>query len=278
MIFYFSATGNTRWAAIQMAAATGEKLVYIPDAMTSKTVFDIAKDERLGFVFPVHGWRVPRLVRQFVSQMQVTVNGSSAQGAGAQTYVYAVCTAGDSVGQTMKYLKDAMSSNPCLANIGISAPHSTWSLIMPESYIGLPFMDVDTPKKESYKQMKAAEQLKEICHAVTERQKGIDKQTIGILPWLMSKVIGGFFEHVLITDRHFHVEPSRCTRCGICANVCPVHNIGGGHGHHPQWLHNGQCMTCFNCYHHCPNHAIEFGHQTQHKGQYYYGHKIKQKV
>ena len=31
MIFYFSGTGNTLWAAQQLAEATGEELLYIPD-------------------------------------------------------------------------------------------------------------------------------------------------------------------------------------------------------------------------------------------------------
>ena len=31
MIFYFSGTGNTRWAAIQIGAATQERLINIAD-------------------------------------------------------------------------------------------------------------------------------------------------------------------------------------------------------------------------------------------------------
>ena len=86
----------------------------------------------------------------------------------------------------------------------------------------------------------------------------------------MTKIIGGFFEHVLITDKRFHVEKDKCVKCGICANVCPVGDIKGGKGKTPEWLHHKDCLTCFCCYHHCPHHAIEFGHQTQKKGQYYY--------
>lgn len=33
MIFYFSGTGNTRWAAERVAAATGERLISIADAI-----------------------------------------------------------------------------------------------------------------------------------------------------------------------------------------------------------------------------------------------------
>ena len=32
--------------------------------------FILKENERLGFVFPVHGWRVPRLVREFIRKMK----------------------------------------------------------------------------------------------------------------------------------------------------------------------------------------------------------------
>ena len=80
MIFYFSGTGNTRWAAIRLASATQERLIDIAEEMrrmktsgADKTEpFILKRGERLGFVFPVHGWRVPRLVRDFLSQLVVT--------------------------------------------------------------------------------------------------------------------------------------------------------------------------------------------------------------
>lgn len=65
MIFYFSGTGNTRWAAIQIGAATQERLINIADysdyLSADKAIepFALKEGERLGFVFPVHGWRVP---------------------------------------------------------------------------------------------------------------------------------------------------------------------------------------------------------------------------
>ena len=33
MVFYFSGTGNTRWAAQEVANAIGERLLYIPDEL-----------------------------------------------------------------------------------------------------------------------------------------------------------------------------------------------------------------------------------------------------
>lgn len=275
MIFYFSGTGNTRWAAIQIGAATQERLINIADysdyLSADKDIepFALKEGERLGFVFPVHGWRVPRLVRSFISRLRLKPFGDGIS-PDSKHFCYAVCTAGDSIGKTIGTLNKSLQANHQLQAMGISQPDSTYSLIMPESYVGLPFMDVDPSEKEKRKKEKAAQQLKAICEDLRERKTGISHLTEGPLPWFFTHVVGGFFEHVLITDKRFHVVEERCVKCGICANVCPVGDISGGKGKKPVWLNHDDCLTCFSCYHHCPHHAIEFGRQTQKKGQYYY--------
>lgn len=275
MIFYFSGTGNTRWAAIQIGAATQERLINIADysdyLSADKDIepFALKEGERLGFVFPVHGWRVPRLVRSFISRLRLKPFGDGIS-PDSKPFYYAVCTAGDSIGKTIDTLNKSLQANHQLQAMDISLPDSTYSLIMPESYVGLPFMDVDPSEKEKRKKEKAAQQLKAICEDLRERKTGISHLTEGPLPWFFTHVVGGFFEHVLITDKRFHVVEERCVKCGICANVCPVGDISGGKGKKPVWLHHDDCLTCFSCYHHCPHHAIEFGRQTQKKGQYYY--------
>ena len=290
MIFYFSGTGNTKWAASKLASATHEDLISIAPYMraddSSHTLaepFILKENERLGFVFPVHGWRVPKLVREFIGRMKVQraesdaagsqtlsdISGNSAS-AGSLPFTYCVCTAGDSIGLTIENLNQTISQNPSLQALGITEVKSSYSLIMPESYVGLPFMDVDPKEKEIWKKSKSAQKLAVICEEIFDRKEGVSRLVKGPIPWFFTKVVGGFFENVLITDKRFHVEKDKCVKCGICANVCPVGDIKGGHGEYPEWLHHKDCLTCFTCYHHCPHHAIEFGNQTQKKGQYYF--------
>ena len=290
MIFYFSGTGNTKWAASKLASATHEDLISIAPYMraddsshTSAEPFILKENERLGFVFPVHGWRVPKLVREFIRRMKVqradsdaAENSASAErkalsdAASNRPFAYCVCTAGDSIGLTIENLNEVISQNPSLQALGITEVSSSYSLIMPESYVGLPFMDVDPKEKEIRKKSKSAQELAMICEEIFDRKEGVSRLVKGPIPWFFTKVVGGFFENVLITDKRFHVEKNKCVKCGICANVCPVGDIKGGHGEYPEWLHHKDCLTCFTCYHHCPHHAIEFGKQTQKKGQYYF--------
>ena len=280
MIFYFSGTGNTKWAASRLAAATHDNLISIAPYMRADDTkhdmtepFTLQEDERLGFVFPVHGWRVPRLVREFIANLKIQRAENTEDGKKEETrrpFAYCVCTAGDSIGLTIENLNEVISSNPSLAALGIAAVDSSYSLIMPESYVGLPFMDVDPKEREIRKKEEAAQELAVVCEEIFNRKLGVNRLVKGPIPWFFTKVVGGFFEKVLITDKRFHVEKDRCVKCGICANVCPVGDIKGGHGAYPEWLHHKDCLTCFTCYHHCPHHAIEFGKQTQKKGQYFF--------
>ena len=286
MIFYFSGTGNTKWAASKLAAATREDLISIAPYMRADESshnlaepFILKENERLGFVFPVHGWRVPKLVREFISKMKILREPSDATAENKakaedslknRPFAYCVCTAGDSIGLTIENLNEVISQNPSLQALGITEVSSSYSLIMPESYIGLPFMDVDPKEREIRKKENAAQELAVVCEEIFDRKEGINRLVKGPIPWFFTKVVGGFFENVLITDKRFHVEKDRCVKCGICANVCPIGDIKGGHGEYPVWLHHKDCLTCFTCYHHCPHHAIEFGNQTQKKGQYYF--------
>jgi len=285
MIFYFSGTGNSRWAAIKLASATQERLIDIAEEMRTmkksgaRTTepFILKEGERLGFVFPIHGWRVPRLVREYLSRLQVFLQSNTEQESAIQTkdnsyrpFTYAVCTAGDSIGKAIENLNETIARNTALGRLDIHQVDSSYSLIMPESYVGLPFMDVDSKEKEQRKKNKASSMLNAIIEEVYVKKKGISRLVKGPVPWFFTKVVGGFFEHVLITDKHFHVTKTKCVKCGICANICPVKDIDGGKGEMPKWLHHKDCLTCFSCYHHCPHHAIEFGNQTQKKGQYYF--------
>ena len=256
MIFYFSGTGNTKWAACRLAEATGETLVCMSEHRAGPVVCDLKPGERVGFCFPVHGWRPPQPVRRFVERLCLQ--------AAAGHYVYALCTAGDTIGETMRLFEADLRAR----GIGLDA---VFSLLMPESYVGLPFMDVDTAANEKRKQQEAAARLKAYTADIVARRSSRPRLDVGRWPRVNSRLLGSFFVHCLITDGPFRVDSSRCVKCGICVDVCPVGDVVGGLGHEPRWRHDGSCLTCFACYHHCPHHAIEYGRRTRHKGQYFFG-------
>ena len=272
MIFYFSGTGNSKWAAKTLALETDDTLVSIPEVIKSDCSFTLEKDEHVGFIFPIHGWRVPTIVKEFLTKLTIKTQGENTSH--VKHYCFCLVTAGDSIGKAMERFQQQLKSVTVNDALSLKA---VCSLIMPESYVGLPSMDVDTKEKELEKKERASKQLKEFSNILKQHPHKDSKQIWGWnqlirgpIPYFFSGPVGGFFERFLITDKPFHVDSRRCVKCGICANVCPVSDIKGGLGFEPEWLHNGKCLTCFSCYHHCPHHAIEFGKRTQKKGQYFY--------
>ena len=263
MIFYFSGTGNTKWAASKTAAALDDQHIDIAATLKhadsdSTFSYELKDDEPVGFFFPVHGWRPPLIVKEFVRRLRINQSGS---------YCYVVCTAGDNVGEAVDILEKD------LAEVGIKV-HSAISLIMPESYVGLPFMDVDKPEKEAKKKREADEKLSKFIDDIRQRRHGIRDILIGNWPRINSRLIGDVFIRWIIKDTPFRVDPNRCISCGLCVNNCPVNDMAMDENKHPVWLHNGKCLSCFACYHHCPTRAIEYGGRTKGKGQYYF-EKVK---
>jgi len=251
MVFYFTGTGNTRWAASQIAEALGEELLYIPDLMRqSRYHFTLQQDERIGFCFPTHGWQPPRLVREFIRQLSVETSAK------ADPYCWALTTCGDNMGEAMTIL------NRDLALRGLKAA-SVFALVMPESNVCFSFLHLDSPEKARQKIAIAASQLPDMIDIIRRRQRGVSRLVKGSIPWTYSYVIGGYYNKHLITDSKFWVDKDACVACGLCAKVCPVDDIAGTP---PRWLANGRCTNCLSCYHHCPQHAIHWGKMK--RGQY----------
>ena len=261
MILYFSGTGNTQWIATKIAEAIGETLYNIPD-LIREGKYDIIlnKNERLGFCFPTHGWQPPRIVREFIKQMNIDEGGKP-------HYCWALTTCGDSMGETMTILNKDLSAKHLRAE-------TCFSVIMPESYVCLPFMYTDSKEKEQRKIQQAQLQLGHIIDVITNRQTSVVELEKGATPRLYSYVIGAYFNKKMVTDKKFTVDTDVCIKCGKCAKVCPVDNIKGTP---PVWNHNGKCTSCLACYHYCPVHAVNFGNITRKRGQYYFNKREDQK-
>ena len=277
MIFYFSGTGNTKWVASQIADAIGEELFYIPDLIRKgQYEYEWHEGERIGFCFPTHGWQPPGIVREFIRKLRMIrpprPNGHPSYSGwekDTQAFCWALTTCGDNMGEAMTILNKDMAKNLQL-NTTDGQPlqaETLFSVIMPESYVCLPFMKTDTEEKEAMKIEMATLQLPHIIQIIEERHRGIEELEKGATPRLYSYVIGGYFNKQMITDKKFTVDEDVCIKCGKCAKVCPVDNIKGTP---PAWIHNGRCTCCLACYHHCPVHAINYGSITRRRGQYYF--------
>ena len=256
MIFYFSGTGNTLWAARQIAEATDESLRFIPNELRKDNLsYTMSDDERLGFCFPTHGWQPPHIVREFI-RCSTFRNVK---------YVFALTTCGDNMGHAMRIIRKELRAK----GLPLDA---TFAVVMPESNVCFSFLHLDTPESEQRKIASARDYLPHVCKIIQEKQRGIHELVRGAIPYTYTYVIGDYYNKHLITDRKFWVDTDACIRCGLCARKCPVDDI---EKQPPHWKHNGRCTNCLACYHYCPVHAIHLG--SMKRGQYHFNIREDQK-
>lgn len=241
MLIYFSATGNSRWVARQLAAQTGDELCNLTDVLRSGRRFVLpAGTERVGVVFPVHSWYVPAPVLSFLSTLVVP----------PAAYRYAVCTCGDDVGKGLSRLARRYPLD------------AAWSVQMPNTYV--PMFDLDAPALARQKVDSAVARVARIARAVQRRECVWDVHEGGFA-WLKTYVVYPLFKHFCIGIRAFRADDG-CISCGLCEKHCPVSAVHLSEGR-PVW--NSSCIHCMACLHGCPTNAISYGKGTKDKGQYH---------
>ena len=252
MIFFYSGCGNSRHVAEKVAEATGDQLVYIPQAAREgKTHYAVRPDERVGFVFPIYSWRPPQLVLDFIGGLRLE---------GKPSYVYMFVTYGDDAGLADQVLGKALEA----AGLQLDA---AFGVTMPNTYVNMSFMDVDKPDVVQRKLEEAERRVGEVSGWIAARKRMTDLNRGGA-PRLKTFVVGVGFNK-WVSDKKYRATDA-CVSCGRCAEVCPLQNITIEDGR-PRW--NGHCTHCEACYHYCPQNAVQFGRVTRGKGQYHFDEK-----
>lgn len=242
MICYFSGTGNSRWAAMQLADKTDDKAVDI--IQTAPASLTIETGTRLGLVFPVYAWSYPKIMGDFIKALHIPEG----------VFIYAVCTCGEECGHTMKKLEKLLGK-------GLSAK---MSLPMPNNYIiGA---DVDSIDEEKRKIAEADERLERFSAAVNAGES-MSLLDVGSLAGLKSSVAAWGFNTFATTDKPFFAG-DECIGCSLCEKSCPTDNIIL-RDKKPVW--QGKCIQCLSCINRCPTAAIQYGKATAGRGRYYFG-------
>lgn len=97
MIFYFSGTGNSRYAAEKVGGAINEQAIDMARSrLDEKFTFEVKDQEKIGFVFPVYYYGPPTIVEEFMSKLKIYGN--------EHPYVYVIMTCGSNSGGADKYV------------------------------------------------------------------------------------------------------------------------------------------------------------------------------
>lgn len=79
MVFYFTGTGNSKYIAKKIAEALEEPLISIAEAYrNNEFTYELKENEKLGFVYPVHAWAPPTIVKRFIKKLNLKYTKNTA--------------------------------------------------------------------------------------------------------------------------------------------------------------------------------------------------------
>ena len=242
-IYYFTGTGNSLKVARGLSNRIGNcELVPIAKIWQQKNI--VAKTEKVGFVYPLYFWGLPKIVEEFVKKIDLR----------DVDYIFSVLTRGFTSGRATYDLESILKEKGKILSAG-------FKVTMPDNYT--PKLSIPSKAKQDKKFKRAEIKVEKIAEIVRTNQKKIKKDHF-ITIKLSKGAHNRWLERASSIDKHFSVD-DRCNSCGTCEKVCPVENVRLVNGK-PQWHH--QCQECLACLHFCPQIAIQVNKKTEKQGRY----------
>ncbi len=247
MIVYFSATGNNKYIAERIAAATGDALVSISDCVKNdKYELSLGENEDLGFVTPTYFWGLPSIVTDFFDMLNL-------DDAGGKHYVYHILSYGTSTGTAHAVMEKILHEK------GVEL-QGKFTVRMVDTWT--PMFDL-SDKEKNLKDTEAAEpEIDDVIKKIQAKATGDFNHSKGSA--LISKMVQSEYKVKQATKNFSVLE--RCVGCGLCAENCPLSVIEIQNGK-PVWIKE-KCTLCLACLHRCPQFAIQYANKTEAHGQF----------
>lgn len=241
MVFYFSATGNSRHTANRIAEALGESAVSVLEA---PDVIEV--EDRMIVVYPNYCGGVPYVIADFLKKKKFDI--------AKDAKLILVVTYGNNTGASSSIATKYFKKNTKRIF------DAMYSVKMPDNWT--PVFDLTNAEEVAEINRKADEQIDTVIEKIKADASGdFVNDKLG----KMMEVIYPKFYKTLSKTSHLSVEDS-CIGCGLCAQKCPVGAIEIKDGK-PNWTEKN-CNMCLGCLHRCPKFAIQYDDKTKEHGQY----------
>lgn len=245
MIFFFSGTGNSLWAAKVLGEKTGQPIKSIAAYKDENRV--TCNDAVVGFVFPTYMMDLPWIAKEFLLKLSVSPD----------CYAFIVMTSSHGKsGKAFKNLDHALFVNGAHLSAG-------FNLQMPGNCL------VSTEQENSARLQNAPSQLEQIIQAVENRK--VNFKPDGRKPeknFVSSSFFYGEKSLKRLTMMKNFIVTDKCDGCGICSSICPLDNIQISNG---KAVHGNNCATCYACLHWCPQDAVWIdAPAVRHRPQYHH--------
>ena len=250
MILYFSATGNTRFIAEELAARLGDETLNLLKRIRSKDYSPVRSDKPFVICVPVYVCEIPSFINELIRHTPFEGNKD----------VYFVFTSGGYSGICSSQAK-RLAKKKGLNYMGSA------DFKMPRNYIAnntYPELSTEEIRRRIEDSNKLIPEIAELIYGnqkLVKRSKHV---------WLFELVITLPFTPVWTRIKQgvkkFRVS-DKCIGCKKCANLCPVNVIKPDEKGRPVW-DASMCAHCMSCIQNCPVEAIEYGDITPSKKRY----------
>lgn len=246
MIFYYSGTGNSKYAAKRIADALGDTLLSMNERIKAGDFSPVETGERLVVVTPTYAWRIPRIVRDWLMKTELR---------GAER-IWFVMTCGSEIGDAGRY-NDALCKAKGVGCMG------TAQLVMPENYIAM----FNAPQADEARAIvaKAEPDIDRVIASI-RAEEAFTPTRRNLYDRFMSGPVNPIFYSFCVKADAFTVSDA-CVGCGRCEKLCPTNTVTLRDGK-PVW--GKGCTHCMACICYCPAAAIEYGKKSLGKPRYHF--------
>ena len=242
-LYYFSATGNSLAAALSLAQRLGDaEVISIPGSLVLEDPYAAARQaKQVGLIFPVHRATMPEMVRGFIEQMP----------AREDCYYFAISTYSLFGCNEFWDIDEILTEKGAMLNYAAGVKMT--------GNIGLGKMSQKTVRR---KLANVETQIADVADALINRQGNYFQKSIKIVGSMVRTYTNARRKSIVFTIN------DRCTRCGICAQVCPAQNIIVSEDGVIAPVRSDKCEACMACIHWCPSSAVNTA--TKLHGRYHH--------
>ena len=245
LTLYFSGTGNTKYIAEFFSKNMDAKCHSIED--DANFAEDIKAHGIIAFCYPVYMSRVPRIMREFVSQHMKLLEGKK---------IIILCTQLALSGDGTRAFAVLFPKNHVEV---IYTEH----FFMPNNVSNMAILPMASDKSMKMYALRSQRKMHIVCENIKAgkiRKRGFS---------LFSRFLGlfqGVFMGTMEKRANKTVKvANNCTQCGVCVAVCPMGNLVPDS---TSITHKQNCTMCYRCINKCPQRAITVFIRKKPKKQY----------
>lgn len=239
-LFYFTGTGNTAQVAKEIAFNLKNNGIEcecfnIRDPHPNPSEFDV-----VGICYPVYAWAPPWMISNWVK--------ANKNLKGKPSFVFQDF-AGDPANSFRKILKTLKQAGAKVFAFGQCLMMESWTTVRTQAAL-----DKMEPWFEEHKHDfgSTSEFVKNLSRQIKNREFTQAPMPKYRITWW--NMISPFYSRPMLKISYrSRLDKSKCTKCGVCAKICPTLSIALS----PYPTFKTPCAGCFGCVNLCPTDAID---------------------